>query len=67
MVSYMDHNVGLILKKLKDLGIAENTLVMFASDNGAMQEGGHMRETFNSNGELRGGNVIYMKAECASP
>lgn len=55
MVSYMDHNVGLILNKLKDLGIAENTLVMFASDNGAMREGGHRMEDFDSSGPLRGG------------
>jgi len=55
MVSYLDHNVGLILKKLKDLGIAENTLVIFASDNGAMREGGHRIENFNSSGSLRGG------------
>lgn len=55
MVSYMDHNVGLLLKKLDDLGIAENTLVMFASDNGAMNEGGHQRTSFESSGALRGG------------
>ena len=55
MVSYMDHNVGLLLKKLSELGIAENTIVMFASDNGSMQEGGHERASFNSSGELRGG------------
>jgi len=55
MVSYMDHNMGLLLKKLHDLGIAENTLVMFSSDNGAMQEGGHKRSSFNSSGPLRGG------------
>ena len=55
MVSYMDHNIGLLLAKLHELGIAENTLVMFASDNGAMEEGGHMRANFNSSGELRGG------------
>ena len=55
MISYMDHNVGLILKKLEDLGIADNTLVMFASDNGAMREGGHKMESFNSSGPLRGG------------
>jgi arylsulfatase A-like enzyme len=55
MVSYMDHNMGLLLSKLQALGIAENTLVMFASDNGAMQEGGHRRDSFNSNGPLRGG------------
>jgi len=55
MISYMDHNVGLLLRKLEDLGIAENTLVMFASDNGAMREGGHKMESFNSSGPLRGG------------
>lgn len=55
MVSYMDHNMGLLRKKLEDLGIAENTLIMFSSDNGAMNEGGHRRTSFNSSGELRGG------------
>ena len=55
MVSYMDHNVGLLLKKLDELGIAENTLVVFSCDNGAMQEGGHRRDSFNSSGPLRGG------------
>ncbi|WDE97563.1 arylsulfatase [Lentisphaera profundi] len=55
MVSYMDHNVGLIIAKLKELGLDKNTLVMFSSDNGAMQEGGHKRSSFNSNADLRGG------------
>jgi arylsulfatase A-like enzyme len=55
MISYMDHNVGLLLKKLEDLGLAEDTLVIFSSDNGAMQEGGHRRDSFNSSGQLRGG------------
>ena len=55
MVSYMDYNVGRVVDKLKELGLEKKTLVMFASDNGAMQEGGHKRESFNSNGELRGG------------
>jgi len=31
-----DHNVGRLLKKLKELGIAENTLVVWMSDNGPM-------------------------------
>lgn len=55
MVSYMDHNMGLILAKLRELDLAEDTLVMFSSDNGAMQEGGHRRDSFNSSGPLRGG------------
>jgi arylsulfatase A len=30
----MDYIVGELLKKLEDLGVADNTLIMFASDNG---------------------------------
>ncbi|MDB4572478.1 sulfatase-like hydrolase/transferase [Akkermansiaceae bacterium] len=55
MISYMDHNIGLLLEKLEDLGLAKDTLVIFSSDNGAMQEGGHRRDSFNSSGQLRGG------------
>jgi arylsulfatase len=33
-----DHYVGLLLKTLKDLGIAENTLVVWMSDNGPMYD-----------------------------
>jgi arylsulfatase A-like enzyme len=31
-----DHNVGRVLRKLKELGVAENTLVIWTSDNGPM-------------------------------
>jgi arylsulfatase A-like enzyme len=31
----LDHIVGALLKKLDDLGIADNTIVLFTSDNGA--------------------------------
>ena len=34
-VRELDSGVGQILKKLKDLGIANNTLAVFSSDNGA--------------------------------
>ena len=54
MVSYMDHNVGLILTKLKALNMDENTLVIFSSDNGAEKWGGADPAYFNSNGKLRG-------------
>ncbi|QDT08284.1 sulfatase [Planctomycetes bacterium K23_9] len=39
MVHHMDAKVGQILSKLDDLGIADNTLVLFTSDNGAAYEG----------------------------
>ncbi len=55
MVTYMDHNVGRLVDKLKELGIDKNTLIIFSSDNGPASEGGYRRDYFNSNGELRGG------------
>ena len=55
MVTYLDETVGKVLAKLRELDIAENTLVLFSSDNGAMSEGGWSREYFDSSGTLRGG------------
>jgi len=54
MVTNLDNSVGMVEKKLKELGIEENTIVFFCSDNGPHQEGGHIMEYFNSNGELKG-------------
>jgi arylsulfatase A-like enzyme len=34
MISYLDEQVGEIVEKLRDLGIYENTLILFSSDNG---------------------------------
>jgi arylsulfatase A-like enzyme len=34
MTATMDENIGRVLAKLKELGLEENTLVVFASDNG---------------------------------
>ncbi|OEJ99018.1 n-acetylgalactosamine-4-sulfatase [Flavivirga aquatica] len=34
MIDNIDYNVGRVLDKLKDLGIADNTIVIFLSDNG---------------------------------
>ncbi len=54
MVSRLDGDVGRILDKLKQTGQDENTLVLFSSDNGPHEEGGHKHEFFDSNGPLRG-------------
>lgn len=54
MVSRMDAYVGEILKKVEALGIAENTIIMFTSDNGAHREGGADPAFFNSTAGLRG-------------
>ncbi|MEX0326399.1 MAG: arylsulfatase [Puniceicoccaceae bacterium] len=53
MVSRMDRDIGRILDRLATLGIAENTLVIFTSDNGPEYE--RKDRFFNSNGPFRGG------------
>lgn len=54
MVTTLDDYVGEILAKLKELGLDENTIIMFASDNGPHLEAGADPDYFNSNGPLRG-------------
>ena len=55
MVTHLDQQTGEILDKLEELGIAENTLVIFTSDNGSHSEGGYHYSMLDSNGPLRGG------------
>jgi len=54
MVLRIDLYVGQIVSTLKELGIAENTIIMFTSDNGPHKEGGADPDFFNSSGDLRG-------------
>ncbi len=54
MVHRIDLYVGQIVEVLEELGIANNTIIMFTSDNGPHREGGADPEFFNSNGGLRG-------------
>lgn len=42
------------MEKVKDLGLAENTIIIFTSDNGPHLEGGADPDFFDSNGPLRG-------------
>ena len=46
--------VGQVVAKLKELGLYENTIVVFCSDNGPHKEGGADPDFFNSNGIFRG-------------
>lgn len=50
----IDLDVGRILDKLKEHKIDKETLVIFTSDNGPHQEGGHKMDFFDSNGPLQG-------------
>jgi arylsulfatase A-like enzyme len=54
MIRYIDRDMGTIFNTLKELGVDDNTIVFFSSDNGPHQEGGHLSDFFNSNGDLRG-------------
>ncbi|MEK6238599.1 MAG: arylsulfatase [Planctomycetales bacterium] len=56
MVSHMDRDVGKIMDLLEKLGLDENTLVMFTSDNGPTYDrlGGSDSEFFQSAASFRG-------------
>jgi arylsulfatase A-like enzyme len=54
MITLLDRHVGDILDLLVELGLDENTLVVFTSDNGAHREGGAKPEFFKDSGPLRG-------------
>lgn len=54
MVNLLDDQVGQIRAKLEELGIADNTLIIFSSDNGPHLEGGADPDYFDSNGPLKG-------------
>lgn len=54
MITYLDLQVGSMMAYLKQMGLDENTIVMFSSDNGPTFNGGTDKEFFNSTGGLRG-------------
>lgn len=54
MISTLDAQVGELLATLEELGRAEDTLVLFLSDNGPHREGGNDPDFADSNGPFRG-------------
>ncbi|MDA7881607.1 arylsulfatase [Akkermansiaceae bacterium] len=54
MTSRLDRDVGKILDLVDRLGIADNTLIMFSSDNGPTPAGGADPNYFDGNGIYRG-------------
>jgi len=54
MITRMDRDVGRLMALIKKLGIDDNTIVFFTSDNGPHREGGADPDFFDSNGPLRG-------------
>ncbi|MCL4118500.1 UNVERIFIED_CONTAM: hypothetical protein GTU68_065045 [Idotea baltica] len=54
MITLLDKHVGEIRAKVEELRIADNTIIIFTSDNGPHTEGGADPEYFNSNGDFKG-------------
>jgi arylsulfatase len=61
MISYLDEQVGDLVAKLDELGLRENTLILFTSDNGPTYSGGADAPFFDSakpfqtlNGRIKG-------------
>ena len=59
MITRLDKYVGEIMQVLDEKGLAENTILMFSSDNGPHEEGGADPEFFGRDGQLRG-----LKRQC---
>ncbi len=54
MISFLDEQVGIIMDRIKKLGLEKNTIIMFSSDNGTTFSAGVDAKFFNSVGGLRG-------------
>jgi arylsulfatase A-like enzyme len=59
ILEHMDHNIGRLVKLLDELDVAENTLIVFVSDNGGctMEEGAAGGRFPGNNGPFRGGKA----------
>lgn len=54
MITRMDRDIGRLMARLKELGLDNDTVIFFTSDNGPHKEGGANPDFHNSNGPLRG-------------
>ena len=54
MITRLDAQVGEIMALLEERGLAENTVLIFTSDNGPHEEGGADPDYFNHDGKFRG-------------
>lgn len=73
VIAEMDWSTGEILKTLDRLGLAENTLVIFTSDNGGVVDDGYQDDavaklgSHKPNGPLRGGKYSAFEAATRVP
>lgn len=59
MITRLDAYVGEIMQVLEEKNLADNTILLFSSDNGPHEEGGADPEFFDRDGKLRG-----LKRQC---
>ncbi len=64
MITLLDRDVGRIVQMVRNKGIAEKTLILFTSDNGANRGFG---EFFKSNGSLRGHKTTLYEGGIREP
>ena len=64
MINVLDDQVGEIIDKVHELGIAENTLIIFTSDNATRQKADP--DYFDSNGPLKGHKKTFMRWDSRS-
>ena len=73
MVQSMDENVGRVVRALDDLGLADNTIIIFFSDNGGVHwpgnkgEGNEANCPITSNLPLRGGKATIYEGGTREP
>lgn len=54
MISYLDNQIGMMISRLKELGIYDNTVIIFTSDNGPASTAGTDPDWFGSAEPFRG-------------
>ncbi|NOZ21302.1 MAG: sulfatase-like hydrolase/transferase [Planctomycetes bacterium] len=67
MVQRMDAGIGRILETLERLGLAENTLLLFTSDNGPMFAGAGENSTVRYNGQFNGSKYDVLEGGIRVP
>lgn len=65
LITHMDQRIGRIMDELENLGLRENTLVIFASDNGAAIQA--PLEVLHCNGDLRGRKALLYEGGIRIP
>ncbi len=70
MIASVDESVGRVMETLDKLGLAENTLVIFSSDNGGVggyERAGLNKEGITDNAPLKGGKGMFYEGGIRVP